>query len=109
MYAYTDNGDSYTGPPSYVYLHKMHTAFPTQTLKLQNCVGQGHARDKDDVVSDIEEDGVHAHVSIKEDGVHAQVSEQATSDYRRLLREPTDWAAIVVFFLHPVSETEKAD
>ena len=34
---------------------------------------------------------------------------QATSDYHRLLREPTDWAAIVVF--HPVSEFgwEKAD
>ena len=97
MYAYTDNVDSYTGPPSYVYLHKMHTALPTQTSKLQNCNGQGHARDKDDVVNDIEEDGVHAHVSIEEDGVYAQVSEQATSDYHRLLREPTDLAAIVVF------------
>ena len=86
----------------------MHTAFPTQTSKLQNCVGQGHARDRDDAVNDIEEDGVHAHVSIEEDGAHAQVSEQATSDYHRLLREPTDLAAIVCFFFHPVSWTEMA-
>ena len=80
----------------------MHTAFPTQTSKLQNCVGQGHARDRDDAVNDIEEDGVHAHVSIEEDGAHAQVSEQATSDYHRLWREPTDLAAIVV--IHPVNQ-----
>ena len=81
----------------------MHTALPTQTSKLQNCNGQGHARDKDDVVNDIEEDGVHAHVSIEEDGVHAQVSEQATSDYHRLLREPTDLAAAIVV-VHPVRD-----
>ena len=107
VYALTDSVETYTITPSYVYLHKMHTAFPTQTSKLQNCVGQGHARDRDDAVNDIEEDGVHAHVSIEEDGAHAQVSEQATSDYHRLLREPTDLAAIVCFF-HPVSGTEKA-
>ena len=86
----------------------MHTAFPTQTSKLQNCVGQGHARDRDDAVNDIEEDGVHAHVSIEEDGAHAQVSEQATSDYHRLLREPTDLAAIVCFFTLWVGQRRQA-
>jgi len=34
--------------------------------------------------------------------VHAQACEQATSDYHRLLREPTDLAAIVV--IHPVNQ-----
>jgi len=47
----------------YIYT-KCTQLFIPQTSSLRDCVGQGHVRDKDDVVDDIDvEAGVHAQVS----------------------------------------------